>query len=441
MEMGAKIEATGRLLVMKKNAVFMILLILFAPLTGVMGQEDFTPREISFIIYTDGYVAVDYSCDLDPTLVRVNVTLFGSLYLDVLVLDQDELPLDYSQFDDGFTLDSLGAASALISYVTTDLTAKDGQIWSFTVDSPVTPTILLPEGATIVSMNAVPLEMGSLDDNVLLTMPEGELEISYTIGVVGTREHAQAIIRDAEDVVDTIKGDGVIVTEAESLLEEANNAFDGGLYAEAEQLAGQAKTSAQATLELADSASEAIETADSLITSASNAGRTEGLAEAETLYEQAEAAYVIGDYAEADSLALEAQTAALDAEKPETPGGGGIPVTWVFGGLAVVVIAAAVFFYTRRSPAAPKRDKFFYNIDALFAAHPQLRMDDKEVIRFLNESGGSAFAAEIRERFDVPRTSLWRMIRRLEGEGVITVETIGGQSLVKISDMYREGGQ
>jgi hypothetical protein len=32
------------------------------------------------------------------------------------------------------------------------------------------------------------------------------------------------------------------------------------------------------------------------------------------------------------------------------------------------------------------------------------------------------------------------MIRRLEGEGVIEVEAVGGQSLVRISPKYRSGG-
>ncbi len=32
------------------------------------------------------------------------------------------------------------------------------------------------------------------------------------------------------------------------------------------------------------------------------------------------------------------------------------------------------------------------------------------------------------------------MIRRLEGEGVVDVQNIGGQSLVRISDKYQAGG-
>jgi uncharacterized membrane protein len=58
----------------------------------------------------------------------------------------------------------------------------------------------------------------------------------------------------------------------------------------------------------------------------------------------------------------------------------------------------------------------------------------------LSDNGGEAFAAEIRDRFNVPRTSLWRMIRRLEREEVVEVQNIGGQSLVRISPRYAIGG-
>ncbi len=93
----------------------------------------------------------------------------------------------------------------------------------------------------------------------------------------------------------------------------------------------------------------------------------------------------------------------------------------------------------KRAPEAVEI-KAAYDLETLFEEHPHMRLDDKEVIRFIAAAGGEAFAAEIRDRFDVPRTSLWRMIRRLEGEGIVEVETIGGQSLVRISGKYRAGG-
>ena len=399
-------------------------------------QEQYSPRELTFVVYQDGYVAVDYYVDVDPTKARVNVTIFGSQCLDLMVEDQDGLPLDSSQHESVLTIDTLGSASVLISYVTMDLTGKSGQIWSLMVETPVSSVIFLPVGATIVSLSTVPLAMGSIDGGLLITMPAGDMEIEYKISLVGTREHALLVIKDAESTVQEVKAGGIITEEADSLLHQAAQAFEAGNYTGAEHLAEQAKASALNTKNAAASASAAMDAAETAITAAEQAGRTVGLEEAESFLQQAEASYASGEYAEAEALAEQAQSKAASAE---TPGKEGVPFLWI--GIILVVVAVGVFAFLRmRKPVPRAALKYSFDLDALFDAHPYLRLDDKEVLRFLADAGGEAFAAEIRDRFDVPRTSLWRMIRRLEGEGIVDVETIGGQSLVRISPKYRSGG-
>jgi uncharacterized membrane protein len=400
------------------------------------GQEQYSPRELTFVVYQDGYVAVDYYVDVDPTKARVNVTIFGSQCLDLMVEDQDGLPLDSSQHDSVLTIDTLGSASVLISYVTMDLTGKSGQIWSLMVETPVSSVIFLPVGVTIVSLSTVPLAMGSIDGGLLITMPVGNVEIEYKISLVGTREHALLVIKDAESTIQEVKAGGIITEEADSLLQQAAQAFEAGNYTGAEHLAEQAKASALNTKNAAASASAAMDAAETAITAAEQAGRTVGLEEAESLLQQAETSYASGEYAEAEALAEQAQSKAASAETPEKEG---IPILWI--GIILVVVAAGVFAFLRmRKPVPRAALKYSFDLDALFDAHPYLRLDDKEVLRFLADAGGEAFAAEIRDRFDVPRTSLWRMIRRLEGEGIVDVEAIGGQSLVRISSKYRSGG-
>jgi len=419
-----------------RSLITLVLIILTASVPFVAGQETYTPLELSFIIYPDGYVAVDYSADVDPTKARVDVDLFGSLYQDMLIDDQDGLPLDYAFYDGGASIDTLGAALVFISYATTDLTSKSGQIWSFMVTTPIDSAILLPVGSTIVSLSAVPTAMSDLDGNILLTMPPGITEVSYTIGV-GTREHALAVIKDAETAIEAVKAGGVVTAEADDLLQEARDAFASELYAEAEQLADQAKLSAQSTEIAAASAQEAIDMATGSIGAAESAGRTLGLDEARDLLGQAEDAYDTGDYPGAKSLANQAEATAAAAERP---GAGGIPFTWIMALGGLLIAALAAFFLRGRGRPKDVVSRAQIDLDALFGAHQYLRLDDKEVIRYLAELGGEAFAAEIRDRFDVPRTSLWRMIRRLEGEGVVDVQNIGGQSLVRISDKYLAGG-
>ena len=421
------------------GAVLALLLastILAVPLASC--EPSYTPLELTFVVYADGYVAVDYFCDVDPTKVEVNVSLFGSLYEDLLVEDQDGLPLDYASLDDGIAVDTIGAASVLISYVTTDLTGKAGQIWTFIVYTPIPASVLLPSGAMIVSLNAIPQAMGTIDESLLLLMPAGELDVSYTIGLVGTREHALALIRNAEEAIVAIQEGGVLTSEADELLLQAYSELEAGRYTEAESLADQAKTAAQSAQAAASSAEEAIATAGATIAAAETVGATEGLEDARSLLQYAEEDFAVGDYEEAEVTAEQARSIAADAEKPPETG---VPTTWLFAGAGIVAAALAAAYLIlgrRRQPEVELRHSF--DLNALFEAHPTLRMDDREVIRFLAETGGEAFAAEIRERFDVPRTSLWRMIRRLEGEEVVEVQTIGGQSLVRIREIYRSGG-
>jgi uncharacterized membrane protein len=421
---------------MRRALSFLILLSLIASTPLAVGQEYYSPNELSFTVYDDGYVVVDYTVDVDPTMVRVNVSLFGSLYQNLLILDQDLLILDSTPVGDGLTIDTLGAISASVWYETTDLTGKAGQIWTFAVSAPINPTILLPEGSTIISLSDVPLEMGSLNGRILLTMPLGDLEISYTVGVVGSKEHALAIINDAEDTIEAIQETGVLTPLADDLLESAYSAYDAGQYPEAEQLASQAKTSAESTAADSSAASLAIEDAYSAISDANEDERTEGLEAAQDKLAEAEGSYALGDYTVALELAEEAQDLAESATQIASGSN-----TLLYAGLVVVVGGlGAAYMLMGRSKKAPEVIEVSFDLDKLFGEHPNLRMDDKEVIRFLAQNRGETFAAEVRDRFDIPRTSLWRMIRRLEGEGIIEVATIGGQSLVRLDSSYKAGG-
>ena len=420
---------------MRKTLSVLILLSLVASTTLAVGQEYYSPNELSFTVYDDGYVVVDYTVDVDPTMGTVNVSLFGSLYQNMLILDQDLLILDSTPTGDGVTIDTLGAISASLWYETTDLTGKAGQIWTFAVSTPITSTILLPEGSTIFSLSDVPLEMGSLNGRVLLTMPLGDLEISYTVGVVGSKAHALAIINDAEDTIETIQATEVLTPNADDLLESAYSAYDSGLYSEAEQLATQAKTSAEGTAADASAAALAIEDANSAISDANEDERTEGLDLAQDKLGEAESYYALGDYTRALELAEEAQDLAESATGKSSDSN-----MLLYAGLVVVGGGVgAAYFLMGRSKKAPEVQVVSFDLDKLFGEHPNLRMDDKEVIRFLAQNRGETFAAEVRERFDIPRTSLWRMIRRLEGEGIIEVATIGGQSLVRLDSRYKQG--
>lgn len=419
---------------LKRTAIIaLIFIVLMVNNPSAEGQPGCTPRELSFTVYVDGYVMVSYSADIDPTRPRVNVSLPGSLFMDLLVEDLDGLPLDYSTIDGGLTIDTLGVISVLITYVTSDLTGKSRHIWSFNVSTAISSSILLPESAIIIYLNEVPLAMSSLDGSLLLTMPAGDLEISYTIGIVGNREHALALIQNAEKTIEAIKANDVVVDQADDLLEQAYTAFNEEQYPEAERLAGLVKSAAIDTEAEAALANEAINVAQAAITAASNAHRTVGLDQAESFLQQAENMYEVGNYTAAQALAEQSENAAIGAEAPRTL------YTWLIAALAAVAISIASVLYIRKRTLTGKKSIKTVDLEALLEEHQNLRVDDREVVRFLAEVGGEAFAAKIRERFDIPRTSMWRMIRRLQREGLVESENVGGQTLVKLISRYREG--
>jgi len=65
--------------------------------------------------------------------------------------------------------------------------------------------------------------------------------------------------------------------------------------------------------------------------------------------------------------------------------------------------------------------------------NPQLNTEEKDVIRFLADNEGKAFEAEIREKFpDIPRTSLWRLVKRLEKLDIVLIKKIGLENRVEL---------
>ena len=68
----------------------------------------------------------------------------------------------------------------------------------------------------------------------------------------------------------------------------------------------------------------------------------------------------------------------------------------------------------------------------IFSLRPQLREDDKEIIKFISENGGQVLESELRKKFLQPRTTMWRAVKRLERQGIIEITKKDLQNLVKL---------
>jgi uncharacterized membrane protein len=426
-------------MMMRVGHAVLFLLILTAFAAPPVHSESYTPQSLSLTVYGDGTVGAVYIVDVDPTLVRVAVPLFGSMFPDIIVVDENGLPLVTSASGSTVTVDSLGASTLTFTYSTPELTSKLGILWTLNVTSPTNMIALLPTGSTVVSMSQIPLDVRVVNDRTQITLPPGGDAISYVLSAIGTKEHAQTVIQDAEATIITIKAKGVVTTDADNYLAQAKTALNAGEYVKAEQYATDAKASALNSDQLAQIAQSSIQRAETAIQTAKNEGRTSTITTVESLLANAKGYYTSGDYAKAKTYADQAYDSAVTSKAA-------VDTTLIIAGVVVIVVAAAgIILYTRRhpepqvpQPAPKKAEDGSVNLEAIFQKNPDLRVDDKEVLRFLAERNGEAFANEIRDRFDIPRTSAWRMIRRLISQGIVEERKIGGQSLIYVVKKYRE---
>ena len=78
------------------------------------------------------------------------------------------------------------------------------------------------------------------------------------------------------------------------------------------------------------------------------------------------------------------------------------------------------------------------DIETIFKLKPDLREDDKELVKFIFNNKGEALESELRKKFLQPRTTMWRAVKRLEREGVIIIEKKDLQNLVKLRKNMEE---
>ena len=100
------------------------------------------------------------------------------------------------------------------------------------------------------------------------------------------------------------------------------------------------------------------------------------------------------------------------------------PIGYLLGIIVTLVFIAIIIVWVSKR-------KRKININKMLNKNPTLNKDDKAVIEFLAEKDGKAFEAEIRQRFpELPRTSLWRLVRRLEGLEIVEIRRIGLENQV-----------
>ncbi|MHA2309076.1 MAG: helix-turn-helix transcriptional regulator [Candidatus Heimdallarchaeaceae archaeon] len=417
-------------------AIFFLFLIIH-PSLNVYG-EVYIPYSLNLTIYTDGRVKVDYIIECEITSPRVDVNLFGSSYSNLVIRDEEGNPLDSSTIENGVKVDSLGAEKVTFSYLTNGVTSKEGPIWSLNITTPVDVGIRIPHGASIIDLSDIPKDIGIKDELQYLVLPSGDVYIYYIIGLPDVVTDARNAIEKAIVYVSGKESEGYILINTEEEIVKAQIFFEEEKYSEAINTAEHVITITDSIIESAASAASQIDLAQTALTQANEEGRTLNLEVQRNKLSNAKSLYEEGEYIEAEVIAAQVYQQSLNLNKPSNN-------ILFFAVVTLVVIVVAYLYFTKYRRIDKKGTgtvqsneiQVKIDLDTLFWKHDNLRLEDKEVIKFLASTGGEGFATEIRDRFDLPRSTAWRLIRRLVNEDIVEEIKVGNQSLVRIREEYR----
>ena len=117
----------------------------------------------------------------------------------------------------------------------------------------------------------------------------------------------------------------------------------------------------------------------------------------------------------------------------------------IIGGIIIIILVSIIIIIRNKQKnvkvinevvTIQKNDVL--DLETIFKLKPDLREDDKELVKFIFNNNGEALESELRKKFLQPRTTMWRAVKRLEREGVIEIEKKDLQNLVKLCKTMEE---
>ena len=357
-------------------------LMLASPLAISASEIGYQIESVELTVYRDGLVHVSQVLFVNETFPSISLELLSSLVENVVVVkDENQTVLDYDVAGSNLTVFSLGASRVLLEYDTVELTEKESGVWTLLVQNPYNLTVYLPEESTIVYLNKMPTSIDTEDGTITLALYPDEWEISYVLPIIGP-----ALFRVSDLTVNPAEvevGNEVTISLVLTNIGEEEGSYT--LVLKVNQVVEDTKT-----ITLDAGASTAVQ-----------------------------------------FKVTKEEAGVYDVEIGELSGGFNVkevPLIPIFAIYLIVIVALVIIgsLLVLRWIKAPSAEKIIKD-------HISLRQEDKEVIHFLEENGGKAFESEIRDRFpDMPRTSLWRLVKRLEKMEIVSVKRIGLQNQIKL---------
>lgn len=442
----------------------------------VHSQVQYQVNSIFIGILSNGDSIVQYDLRLKTNASEITLPLMGGNINEILVRNYLSKYLVYSfnSSTNEIKINTQNESQVRVTYQTPDLVNKQEREWSFLIDSAFPFTVKLPNDAVVTNLGEQsPSLIRKLGGQNLLSFDKGKISIDYVIGFAGTREQAIISINSAE--LDLTKAasehNGINLDEVKRIIQAAKIALNQSNFIDAERLANNASDISAVITESFETSKDMISNASAKIENVQ--GTNIDTAQASEFISKSNIEFSQGNYPKALEYATLAINS-LDNTKQEILSLN----TSTFSLILLIPIAASVGIYMfkkyRRknnsqsqssttiretqlnsdlSPDTFSENNFIEQesytkehknndnsnqsylhklIADIIRQKRNLKPEEKDILFYLSDNEGAAFEGEIRNRFILPKTSLWRLIKRLEREDMIEVTKIGGQNLIKL---------
>ena len=262
-----------------------------------------------------------------------------------------------------------------------------------------------------------------------ITVPSGTDSILIRGNSVASEalgyQSAFSTLSEAASVIASYKAKDVVTNDADDLLLQATDAAAFGKYHFATDLANEAIDAAHRADRMAVVANTVMNEAETSIMTTKTLGGD--VSQAEELLDHTKEVYSYGGYEEALNLANYARDAASTR----------INTFWIIGAIGMAAAAVLYVFYRKQpsngkaTEAARVDNSDSSNLKSVFVEKPHLREDDRQVLKYIVDKGGEALLAEIRNQFNLPKSTAWRLMRRLEREELVEISKFGNQNMVR----------
>ena len=457
-----------------------IVLIVFVILSGsifdkAFSQIQYQVNSVFIGILSNGDSIVQYDLRLKSNTSEITLPLIGGNINEILVRNylSKYLAYTFNSVTNEIKINSQNESQIRITYQTPDLVNKQEREWSFLIDSAFPFTVKLPNDAVVTNLGEQsPSLIRKLGGQNLLSFDKGRISIDYVIGYAGTREQATISINSAE--LDLAKAEsehlGINLGGVKDILLIAKTALNQSNFIDAERLATNAS-------DLSSTITESFEVSKEMMSNATRKieefqDMNVDTSQASEFVSKSNIEFSQGNYPKAIEYATLALNS-LDVPRQEQP--------FLYSSTAyllLIPLAVSVGFfilrkYKRKSNTQMQdtvNKNYPYNSDNQTNIYKEnsfieqqspgdeqtnteviteksnlqnfvsdairqkgnLKPEEKDILLYISEKEGAAFEGEIRNKFILPKTSLWRLIKRLERENLIEVTKIGGQNLIKL---------